>query len=1053
MIKKVLQFSLGNKFAIFLMVLLVILGGLYSSFKMRLELLPDVETPMITVQTTMPGATPETTKTEISDKIDEQIRSMADVKNVNAQSIQNASIVSVEYREGTDLDSAENKLKKELDKIKFGDNVEEPELKRQTMNAFPIVAYSFTSKDNDLKDTTKDLEQQLLPKLQTIDGVQNAQLNGQTSREVTVKFKQSALEKRGLTADSAQQYIKSATSETPLGLFQFDDKEKSIVIDGQFSSVDGLRNLEIPLSTAGTASTTKDDGQTSTSDTATNEQASMIGPTTSATSQTVKVPTVKLSDIANISIGDERKSISKTNGKNAINVQVIKAQDANTVQVAKDTKKEIAKFIKANPKLEATKVMDTAKPIEDAINTMIEKAILGTIFAIIIILLFLRNIRTTAISVISIPMSILIAMVALKLCNVSLNILTLGALTVAIGRVIDDSIVVVENIYRRLSDKREVLVGDNLIIDATREVFKPIMSSTIVTIVVFLPLAFVSGSVGQMFRPFALAITFSLLASLLVSITIVPALSASLFSRGIKNPRTENLGIISKRYQTILKWSLNHKWIVMIVSTVLLIFSIGLGAAKLGTSFISTGEDKYMALTYTPKPGETKQSILKHAEKVQSYLNKKDKVKTVQYSVGGETPTDPTGSSNSLALMVEYDSNTPNFDKEADKVLNHIKHYQHPGEWANQDMGTGGTNNKLEITVTGPSLAVIKGTVKDIEQLLQHTKGLANVKSDLTETYEQYKVNVDQSKASENGLSASQLAMTLSQNVPEQAITKVKEHGKSVDVKVKKDQETHWTKEKLEQTELQTPTGKTVQLSDIAHLEKSSTPNKVETQAGDYVTKVSAKVTQNDVGTVSQDVLTKVDKLDKPSNVKASVGGANEDISNAITQLSFAMLAAIIIVYLVLVLTFKGGLAPFAILFSLPYTIIGVVIALVITGETISVPSMIGMLMLIGIVVTNAIVLIDRVINKQHEGLDMEGALIEAGATRIRPILMTAIATIAALLPMLFGENSSILISKAMAATVVGGLISSTILTLIVVPVIYEVLFTIKNKLVKRSKL
>ena len=250
---------------------------------------------------------------------------------------------------------------------------------------------------------------------------------------------------------------------------------------------------------------------------------------------------------------------------------MIKAQDANTVQVAKDTKKEIDKFVKANPELKDTKVMDTAKPIEDAINTMIEKAILGTIFAIIIILLFLRNIRTTAISVVSIPMSILIAMVALKLCNVSLNILTLGALTVAIGRVIDDSIVVVENIYRRLSDKGEVLVGDSLIIDATREVFKPIMSSTIVTIVVFLPLAFVSGSVGQMFRPFALAIAFSLLASLLVSITIVPALSASLFKKGIKRPRTENLGIVSKQYQRILKWSLNHKWIVIIVSTVLLI--------------------------------------------------------------------------------------------------------------------------------------------------------------------------------------------------------------------------------------------------------------------------------------------------------------------------------------------------------------------------------------------------------------------------------------------------------------------------------------------------
>ena len=261
-----------------------------------------------------------------------------------------------------------------------------------------------------------------------------------------------------------------------------------------------------------------------------------------------------------------------------------------------------------------------------------------------------------------------------------------------------------------------------------------------------------------------------------------------------------------------------------------------------------------------------------------------------------------------------------------------------------------------------------------------------------------------------------------------------------------------WTEEKLENTEIQTATGQAIELSDIATLEKTTTPNKIETKAGDYTSKVSGKVTNDDVGGTSQKVLSKLNTIDKPNNVDVNMGGANEDIGNAVTQLSMAMLAAIIIVYLVLVLTFKGALAPFTILFSLPYTVIGVVIALVVTGETVSVPSMIGMLMLIGIVVTNAIVLIDRVINKQQQGMEMQAALLEAGGTRIRPILMTALATIGALLPMLFGEDSSIIISKGMAATVVGGLISSTLLTLIVVPVIYEILFTLKAKILRKRK-
>lgn len=1056
MIKKLLQFSLGNKFAIFLMVLLVILAGAYSSSKMKLELLPDTEPPIITVQTALPGATPETVKEDISDKIDNQVRSMANVKSVSAQSMQNASMVSVEFDEKADMDKAENDLQKEIDKIKFEKDVEEPELTRSTMDAFPIVAYSFTNKESNLKDTTGKLNNQLIPRLETIDGIQNAQLNGQTSREVSIKFDQDKLQESGLSEEKVQQYLKSATSETPLGLFQFDTTEKSVVIDGQFTSVDALKNLNIPLSAGGASSAQGQSGGDSSQQgvgqsqggASASQGSAMQGASGSAQGQ--NVPTVKLDDLANVSVGDERESISKTNGKDAVNVQVTKSQDANTVQVAEDTKKEIDKFVKDNPKIEATKVMDTAKPIEDSLYTMIEKAALGTMVAIIVILLFLRNIRTTAISVVSIPMSILIAMIALKLTDVSLNILTLGALTVAVGRVIDDSIVVVENIYRRLSDKGEKLKGDKLIISATSEVFKPIMSSTIVTIIVFLPLAFVTGSVGQMFRPFAMAIAFSLIASLLVSITIVPALSATFFKKGINQAREKKLGLIGSNYKKLLNWSLNHKWIVIIVSTVILIASIGLGTAKLGTSFISTGEDKYMALTYTPEPGETQESVLNHAEEVQKYLNKKDKVNTVQYSVGGATPTDPTGNSNSTAIMVEYDDNTPNFEEEPDKVLKHIEKYNHPGEWGNQDMGTGKDNNALEIAVTGPSLDAIEGTVKRVEDEMKGVEGLANVKSDLTQTYEQFNIKVDQNKASSYGLSASQLAMTLNQNTPEQTVTTVKENGKSIDVKVKEDKEKNWTQEKLESTEIQTPTGQSIVLSEISELEKSSTPNKIETEAGDYTATVSTKVTNDDVGGMGQKVISKVNEIDKPNDVNIKVGGANEDINKAVSQLVLAMLAAIIIVYLVLVLTFKGALAPFTILFSLPYTVIGVVLALVITGETVSVPSMIGMLMLIGIVVTNAIVLVDRVINKENQGMEMKEALLEAGGTRIRPILMTALATIGALLPMLFGQDSSIIISKGMAATVIGGLISSTLLTLIVVPVIYEILFTLKLKLVNK---
>ncbi|MDS3931737.1 efflux RND transporter permease subunit [Staphylococcus epidermidis] len=1048
MIKKLLQFSLGNKFAIFLMVVLIILGGVYSSAKLKLELLPDVENPVISVQTTMSGATPQSTQDEISSKIDNQVRSLAYVNSVQTESIPNASIVTVEYDNGTDMDKAEEQLKKEIDKIKFKDGVGEPELTRNSMDAFPIVAYSFTSNNQKLKDVTRKLNQQLVPKLQTIGGVQNAQLNGQTNREVSLKFKQKNLDEKGLTANDVENYIKTATRETPLGLFQFNKSNKSIVVDGQFKSVDAFKNLKIPLSISGQSVQNDSD-----SDSDILMPSDYTRSTNSSThmAQKGQMPSVPLKDLADISVGDERTSISKTNGKDAVNLQIMKSQDANTVQVAREVQKKVDEFVRNESGMKSIKTMDTAKPIEDSLYTMVEKAALGTIVAIIVILLFLRNIRTTAISIVSIPMSILIALIALKLSNVSLNILTLGALTVAIGRVIDDSIVVVENIFRRLSDPNEKLKGENLIISATREVFKPIMSSTLVTIVVFLPLVFVSGSVGEMFRPFALAITFSLLASLLVSITLVPSLGATFFKNGVKNrEQKEGLGTVGRAYRSALNWSLNHKWIVLIVSIFILVGSVVIGAKNLGTSYISTGDNKFLALTYTPKPGETQKSVTQHAEKVQNYLDKKDKVETVQYSIGGPTPQDPTGSTNSMAIMIKYQSDTPNFDEEPDKVLKHIETFNQPGEWKNQDLGTGAGNNSVEVTVKGPNTSAMKDTVNRVEKMMTDIKGITNVKSDLSQTYDQYEIKVDQNKAADNGISAAQLAMNLNENLPEKTISTVNEKGKSIDVKVKQNKQTDWSSQKIKNIKLNKPTGGTIKLSEIASLKKSYTPSKLTQEEGDYATTVTGKVTDKDVGGKSQQVMAKVKDLEKPSHIKINVGGATDDIDKAISQLAMAMIAAIIIVYLILVITFRGGLAPFTILFSLPFTVIGVVLALIITGETISVPSLIGMLMLIGIVVTNAIVLIDRVINNEKQGMPMKQALIEAGGTRIRPILMTAIATIGALVPLLFGQDSSILISKGMAATVIGGLISSTLLTLFVVPVIYEILFTLKNKITKK---
>ncbi|PNZ73416.1 efflux RND transporter permease subunit, partial [Mammaliicoccus stepanovicii] len=1039
MVQKMIKFSLNNKFAILLMTLIILLGGIYSAFKMKLELLPDVTTPVITVTTPYPGATPENVLEKVTEPVEKQTQNLEGVKNVTSQSLANASSITLEYTYQTDMDKAETELRKQLDQLDLPEGTQDPEMSRMSMNTFPVVSYSISDKNNDLEKATKQIKSGLIPKLEKVDGVQSASLSGQTLNEVNLEFKQKELTKRGLTEDQVLQFLDGATKESPLGLYTFGDNLKSIVVDGRFTSIKALNELQIPITGAsqGGQQDSPQGGQ----------QASPQGG--DGASEGPK--SVKLSDIANIKKEKTRESISKTNGKDALALQITKSQDANLVDVVDAVDKEVEAYKDEHKNIKSVQLMETASTIKDSVSTMVEKALIGSIVAVIIIMFFLRDIRSTLISIVSIPMSLLIAIVGLKTFDVSLNILTLGALTVAIGRVIDDSIVVIENIHRRMSDQTEKLKGAELVTSATKEMFIPIMSSTIVTIVVFLPLAFVTGQIGEMFRPFAMAVAFSLLASLLIALTIVPVLSHIFFRNGIKKEKKDKGHWLANKYKRFLNWNLNHKWIVIVLSIVLVIGSFALVFTPyIGKSFIDTGEDKMLALTYKPSPGEKEEDVVKQGEKAEKYLSKDKNVDFVQYSVGGENPFNPSAK-NDMALMVKYDKDTPKWDSVGKEVMNHLGKMKHRGEWKQQDFSTGGTSNEVAVKVSGSSTDAIRGTVNDVESEMKKVKGIENVSSNLSKSYDQYDIKVDQEKASKLGLSAGQIAMSLSQTTQEKVVTKLNDNGKSVDVKLTKQEKNNWTEEKLKDTKLASPMGKEVKLSDIAKLEKSKSPDTITRENDKISVSVTGKITADDVAKVTTDVNQKVSKVDAPSDVDVNVGGTNDDINEAIQQLVLAMAAAILIVYLVIVLTFKGGLAPFAILFSLPVSIIGVIAGLLVTQETISVPSMIGMLMLIGIVVTNAIVLIDRVINMEQAGMTTREALLEAAGTRLRPILMTAIATIGALVPLLFGGGSSVLISKALAITVIGGLISSTLLTLLVVPISYEIIMKFKKKVFKRT--
>lgn len=1008
---------------------------------MKLETLPNINVPVVSVTTVYPGGTPEDVADKVSEPIEKRLQNLDGVNVVSSTSYQNASSVQIEYKFSKDMDEAKTEVEEALSGISFPEGVNDPDVTRISMNAFPVIALSVADDEQSLAQLTSTVEETIIPGLEGLDGVASVQVSGQEIQEAKLVFDQEKLAQYGLSEETVKNMIKGSDVTAPLGLYTFSDSQKSVLIDGNISSMEDLKGIKIPVTPSGGEEMNPTQGGQ-------DAQAPQTSPQQTVPAD-VKIPTVELGELAEIEMTGKAESVSRTNGKESIGLQIVKAADANTVDVVNAVKDEVKTFEDDLNNIEITSTFDQGEPIEESVSTMLNKALFGAVFAVIIILLFLRDIKSTIISVISIPLSLLIAILLLNQMDITLNIMTLGAMTVAIGRVIDDSIVVVENIYRRMSLKGELLRGKELIREATKEMFRPILSSTIVTIAVFLPLGLVQGMVGELFLPFALTIVFALLASLLVAVTIVPMLAHSMFKKGAGKKHEEKPSRLANWYKGVLNWTLNHKIITSLLAVAMLVGSLFL-VPLIGVSFIPSDEEKMIMATYKPEPGQTKEEVIQIAGDAEEYLEGRKGTETIQYSVGGENPMNP-GSTSDAIFFIEYSDDTENFAEEKETVIKDLQEQTGIGEWAQQDFSASAGSNEIVVYVYGDTLEEIEPVVNDVQDKMKDIKDVKKVDSSISESYDEYSLVADQKKLSQYGLTAGQIAMELGQTRERPVLTTIEKDGEDVNVYLDVEKEEYENIEDLTGKTIQSPLGMEVAIEDVVKVEEGETADTVSRRDGKVYAQVSGELSSSDVSKASADIQKDIEELDLPSGIEVNMGGVTEDIQESFTQLGLAMLAAIAIVYLILVITFGGGLAPFAILFSLPFTISGALVALLIAGETISISSMIGALMLIGIVVTNAIVLIDRVIHKENEGLSTREALLEAGATRLRPILMTAIATVGALFPLALGLEGGGLISKGLGVTVIGGLTSSTLLTLVVVPIVYEVMMKIKAKMTRRK--
>ncbi|ANX10686.1 Swarming motility protein SwrC [Fictibacillus arsenicus] len=1018
--KSLVNFVLMNKLAVWLLTIIITVSGIYSGTRMNMETIPDVSIPYLMVMDVYPGATPEKVMEDVSMPIEKAVEGLEDIKAVYSNSYSNMSNIQVEYEYGIDMDEAKRELQSALDTVNLPEAAQEPTITAISMNMMPVAALSVSSTKEDIVELTSTVEEIILPKIEKIDGVASAKITGQHVEEVDLTYNKAKMSEFGLTEEKVKEMIQASNIAVSLGLYEFEEGEEAVAVDGKFMTADELKNMMIPV-------------------------------TPSAQNPT---PFVKLSEIAEIKTVGKVESVSRTNGDEAIAIQIVKEQQANTVDVVDSVKKLIKEEKSKIDGLVIDVSLDQGKPIEESVTTMIEKAVFGGLIAVMIILLFLRDFKSTIISIISIPVSIFMALLLLNWMDITLNIMTLGAITVAIGRVIDDSIVVVENIYRRLHLKDEKLNGRALIREATIEMFKPILSSTLVTVAVFAPLIFVGGMVGELFAPFALTMTFALGASLIVAITIVPALSHFLFKKKLYGEKTEGshkeAGKLSNWYKGILNKSLNHKIITSLFAVILLAGSLAL-TPIIGFSFMGSEEDKVMYLTYTPEAGELKEETLANVEELEEEMLKRDYIDIVQISVTENA--DPmmamAGSGAGGALMyLIFDPEMDNFPEVREDIEDYVADIGQSGEWKSQNFSaSSGPANEVSYTFYSEDLNKLNKAVKMAEDVMEKNDHLEDVSSSAKDAFVEHTFNVDQNELLKYGLTTGQIVMMLNPAKTDDVLTTIEKDGDTLDVIVQQEQ-TKQPKSVDDILARQVPTalGTTMPLSELVTVEEGTTLNTLARSKGEYYATVSGKAIGDDISKATSEVQKDIDKLDMPKGVTVGVAGVQADMTETFTQLGAAMLAAIAIVYFILVVTFREGVAPFAILFSLPFAVIGSFVGLLIAGETISVSVMMGLLMLIGIVVTNAIVLVDRIIHMEREGMSMREAILEAGATRLRPILMTAIATIGALIPLAVGSGGGGLISKGLGITVIGGLTSSTLLTLIIVPIVYEVLSKIFKK-------
>lgn len=1013
------SFSLRNATLIIVAIVMLAAGGIYSAFNLKQEAFPDISFPDVIITTVYPGASPTDVLTDVSKPMESAVSGVNGIQQVSSQSSEGVSTVIAEFDVNADSKQAQQDVEDAIKNVQLPATAQTPIVSRISFSAFPVLELSLeaTSGNPDLRTIAQN---DVIPELSNITGVGKIDLIGAPVQQVLVKLNPASLAAKNISVQAITTSLQADGLSIPTGELTIDGKSNPVRVTAPYTSLDDIKNIPLGASAAGV---------------------------------------IHLGDVADVTLGQlQGNSIFRTDGKTSFGINIVKTPEANTVDLVNALKakfNDINKNLPSNVKL-AT-FLDGSTSIVTSVTGISRDALIGAVLAVIIIFLFLGNIRATIVAIVSIPLAMLISLILMYAFGISLNVLSLGGLAVATGRVVDDSIVVIENIFRRITRRTEGHLDDMTIAGAaligTKEVSNAITSSTLTTVAVFLPLAFAAGFVSKFFVPFAYTVTFALASSLLVALTVVPLLTKWLFAHGVKEASHEF--ILARVYRPVLGWCLKS-WVTKFATLAIVVIVFGfslLSVSHLGSTFVPADNRGATIMVNVQMPAGTSLNITNDATmQIEQMVQNKSGVKSYETQVGtfggnfGDLGSGATRSE--LATITITTNDGVDAKPIADSLRTATKNLTADGFTATVNVAIqsyGPPSGGVQIAISGNDDTQIADAANKIVNSLQSVNGITNIKSDLSNSKPEIEVQVDRNKAAAHGLNPALVANSLRGILNQQTVTQADLGSGKTSVIVYFDTSIYSNISAIQNIPVPTLTGGTVPLSSVAAITTGSSPATISRLNQQDTAQVTADITSKNAGQVNTEISNTLKNLNLPSTLTVKDIGEADNQNSAFGDLFIAMGVAVFLVLFLMIITFRSIMPPLSILCSLPVAAIGVFLALFITSQQISISVLIGMLMLIGIVVTNAIVLVDKV-QQLREGqetgipLKKKEALIEAGALRLRPILMTAVATIFALVPLATGDTQGALISQSLAIAVIGGLFTSTVLTLVVVPVVYSLI-------------